>query len=393
MTGPVPAFVFLIDGEPAHDAALSHPLPTGLSDDAPKVAYAAYFRALEEALRQGDFEPLRKGLEALMGEVWAGERIREVRIDSVKHGALYHVAKVTVRVGDRFFPMAMNSALDPKRHAALAREWDTVRHLSETAAAPHVLKGLYLGRGFWRDAAGEARPFPFFLAQWFDGFHEWHLERGPGGEAETLRVWDGSASGVVLTDAQASRLMEQAAYILTLALDRRDFRHIHPWHHAAGDFVVALQGPTVAVRLISARDRRILVPPGPQRHERLSAAAAFFFALTFRLRLDRDRGTGDVVWAPTCRLPAMVRGFCRGWTDGAPPDEILSSEEILEALRAFDGSDWEAVGGLLGDDLVVDPDEESLVSRCVADHARDLSRVLRSWEGRPLDFSAADGVL
>uniref|UniRef100_A0A831ZJ75 Uncharacterized protein n=1 Tax=Desulfacinum infernum TaxID=35837 RepID=A0A831ZJ75_9BACT len=378
MKAPEPSFAFLIDGKPVDDGALSRLLPTGLSEDAPKIAYADYFHAIAEALRVRAFEPICRSLHVLTGESFPPDRVREVHIDSVKHGALYHVAKVTVGAGGRWFSMAMNSAVHPTRRAALEREWATLQSLAATTAAPCVPKGLYLGEGMWRDATGEARPFWFFLARWFDGFHEWHLEKGEGGLAEIVRVWDGSAAGSVLTDEQASQLMEQAAYILTLALDRWDFRHIHPWHHAAGDFVVAVQGQAVAVRLVAARNLRVLVPPGPERHERLSAVAAFFFALTFRLRLDRDRGTGHVVWAPGRWLAAVVRGFLRGWTDGAPPHEDLSAEEILAALRAFDPSEWQAVGRLLADDLTVDPDEEPLLSRLVADHALDLHQSLRS---------------
>jgi len=380
MTASQPAFAFFIDGKPVNDSALSRVLPTGLSHDAPKIAYADYFHALTEALKVRAYEPICRSLEVLSGKSFSPDRVLQVHIDSVKHGALYHVAKVTVGVGGRWFFMAMNSAVHPTRRAALQREWATLQSLSKTAAAPYVPKGLYLGEGVWHNATGEARPFWFFLARWFDGFHEWHLEKGEGGRAETVRVWDGSPAGGVLTDWQASQLMEEAAYILTLALDRQDFRHIHPWHHAAGDFVVAMQGHAMAVRLIAARNLRVLVPPGPEPHERLSAVAAFFFALTFRLRLDRDRGTGHVVWAPGRWLPAVVRGFLRGWTDGAPPHEDLSAEDVLAALRAFDPSDWETVGSLLVDDLVVDPDEEPLLHPLLADHALDLHRSLCSGD-------------
>lgn len=379
MKDPEPAFAFFIDGKPVDDGALSRALPIGLSDDAPKIAYAHYFQALAEALRASNFEPIRRSLQVLTGISFSPDRIRDVRIDSVKHGALYHVAKVTVDVSGRSFSMAMNSAVHPKRRAALEREWTTLESLSKTAAAPYVPRGLYLGEGLWHGASREASPFRFFLARWFDGFHEWHLEKGQGDRAETVRVWDGSAAGRELTDAESSQLMEQAAYILTLALDRQDFRHIHPWHHAAGDFVVAVQGPAVAVRLIAARNLGVLVPPGPEPHERLAAVAAFLFALTLRLRLDRERGTGELVWAPDRWLPAVVRGFLRGWTDGAPPHEAFSTEDVRAALGAFDASDWETVGGLLADDLVVDPDEELLVIRLIPDHARDLHRSLR-WD-------------
>lgn len=377
MTGSVPPFVHLIAGNPPHGDALSRVLPTGLSTDAPKMTYAAYFRALEKALRGRALEAIRRSLEALTGERFAPERIDEVHLDSVKHGALYHVARVTVRVGGRWFSMAMNAAMHPKRQGAMVRESDTLQSLSKMTAAPYVPKMLHRGEGSYKNSAGEGRPFGFFLAQWFDGFHEWHLKKGSGDIAESVEVWDGSASGVVLTDPQAAQLMGQAAYILTLALDRRDFRHIYPWHHAAGDFVVAPQGHTVAVRLVAARGRQVLVAPGPQRHERLSALAAFFFVLTFRLRLDRDQGTGDLVWATQRWLPAVVDGFFKGWAAGAQADEVLSCDEILETFRAFGSADWEAVGNLLADELVVDPEEEALVSRCIAVHARDLHRSLQ----------------
>jgi len=375
MKDEAPQVVFLIDGKPVTDQLLSHRLPTGLSSETPEIRYEDYFCALRAALGQGSWEPLRHSLAELIGEWARSGQIRRVSVDSVKHGALYDVAKVTVRGDAGTYALAVNSARDPRRHGDLEREWNTLRSLARTPAAPYLPRGLYRGSGLWRDVRDEERPFRFFLAPWFEGFHEWHMEKGGDGTAQGVRVWDESPSGRVLSDAQACCLLEQAAYVLTLALDREGFRHIYPWHHAAGDFILCLQDQKVAVRLISARNQTVFIAPGPQRHERLSAVTAFFFALTFRLRLDRDQGTGDFVWAPSRWLGAAVKGFLRGWEDGKVSTEPLSTEEILTAFQSFDVADWETVGRLLEEDLVVDAEEGSVVSHRIPEHARDLSQL------------------
>lgn len=378
MTHRASAFAFLIDGKPVDKDALKRPLPTGLTRDAPPMDYAQYFSALREALQHNALKPLRRSVEALTGKPFPAERIRCVRIDSVKHGALYNVAKITVRLDGQDHVLAMNSAMHPQRQEALQQEWHTLQFLARTPVAPFVPQALYMDRGYWRDASGEARPIGFFLAPWFEGYHEWHMEKGPDGCAPTVRVWDDSPEGTVLTQSRTAQLMEQAAYLLTLALDRKDFLQIYPWHHAAGDFVVAVDEAKVDVRLISARNRMVLMPPGSQDHERLSAVAAFLFTLSFRLRVDRDRGTGDLVWASAPCLDAVLRGFFRGWTDGAPDDEPLAAQEILTTFQSFDAEDWEAVGLVLQDDLVVDAEEAPLVSKRLGEHARDLHEAFRA---------------
>ncbi|ROQ93438.1 hypothetical protein [Desulfosoma caldarium] len=371
-------FVFFIDGKPVDEDALGRRLPTGLTLDAPSMTYAQYFRALEEALQQNALEPLRRSLEVLTGMPVLAKWIRQVRIDSVKHGALYHVAKITVSLDGRNHTFVLNSAMHLHRQKALQREWHTLQSLVQTPVGPYVPQALYLGRGHWHDESAEARPFGFFLGRWFEGFHEWHMEKGPDGCGETVRVWDDSPKGTVLTPRQTAQLMEQAAYILTLALDRESYLQVYPWHHAAGDFVVAVDQDKVAVRLISARNRTVFMPPGSQDHERLSAVAAFFFMLSFRMRVDRHQGVGDLVWASAPWLRAVVRGFFRGWTDAALDQEPLTAQQIFTTFQSFDAEDWEAVGSVLQDHLVVDAEEAPLVLRHLEEHARDLEKALRA---------------
>lgn len=378
MTDTSPVFVFLIDGKYPDESAMLRTLPKGLSEDVPEITYREYFRALEDVLRRGAVEPIRRSLEVLIGERLSPEQIREIRVDSVKHGALYDVAKVTVRVNDRELSMAMNSARHWRGRRALEREWHTFQVLAETPAAPYLPQPLAVGRTPVEETPGATGLFHFFLAQWFEGFHEWHMEKGAEEEAESVRVWDESSGGSRLLEDQVCGLLRGAAYVLTLALDREGFHQIYPWHHAAGDFIVSVDHEEVRVRLISARGRTVLVPPGSQRHERLSALAAFFFMLTFRMRLDRDQGTGELVWAPARWLSAVLDGFLRGWSHGDLSHEDFSTEEILSAFRAFDVADWETIGALLEGDLVVDAEEGPVVSRRVPEHARDLYRVLHA---------------
>ncbi len=377
MTGATSAVVFCIDGIPADSEALRRRLPTGLTSDAPSMNYRQYFEALREALEQKDWKPLCESLETLTGTPWASKGISRVCMDSVKHGALYHVAKITVQGKDQSYAFVMNSAMHPQRQKALKQEWKTLHWLANTPVAAYVPRGLHVGQGVWRDEEGTTRPFGFFLATWFEGFYEWHMEKGAEGTAATVRVWDESSTGTVLSSTQTAQLMEQAAYLLTLALDRKDFFQIYPWHHAAGDFVVAVDDRRISVRLISTRNRAVLMPSGPLFHERFSALAAFFFVLTFRMRVDRHQGTEDLVWASAHWLEPVVRGFLRGWTDGASTHEPLTARDILSLLQAFDASDWEAVGSVLQEDLVVDAEEGPLVLKRLQEHAKDLSDVLR----------------
>ena len=103
--------------------------------------------------------------------------------------------------------------------------------------------------------------------------------------------------------------------ILTACYDPITLHQIFPWHHAAGDFVVRIDGDRTAVRLITVRDYAPMAGFAVQPEDEpalLQALVVYFIHLSIRMRLDRIDGVSEVVWAPASCLAPMVDGFFQG---------------------------------------------------------------------------------
>jgi hypothetical protein len=159
-----------------------------------------------------------------------------------------------------------------------------------------------------------------FLAEWFDDFHEFHLSRHPVSDQVRIRVWHADQTPRYLTGEETELLYREIAKILTCCYDPETFEQIHPWHHAAGDFVVRYTGDPLQVRLITVRNYGALLENANCDETALLEAMLFFLAnLSIRTRLDRLDGVGDIVWADILAVNGTVQGFMDGLKLKTPP--------------------------------------------------------------------------
>lgn len=138
-------------------------------------------------------------------------------------------------------------------------------------------------------------PLACFLADWFEGFHEFHLSLDPVDGIIKLILWNGSPSPFYLSKQQARSVYFEISNILTLFYNPRTYDQIFPWHHGAGDFVVKLDGGRIEVRLVTVRQYGPLADPEAMSVE--EALVFFFLNLSLRMRLDRLDGVGEIAWA------------------------------------------------------------------------------------------------
>ena len=200
-----------------------------------------------------------------------------------KHGAFYHPARLQVAVKDQTLSFVVNVAASTHGRKAISREVKALERLNDQRPFgwfPQV----------YSFASDE---LPMFLGDWFDGFHEFHLTRRPDSDEPAIVVWDGTATPCLLSEKQAADLYRNAAMILTACYDPITSCQIFPWHHAAGDFVVRVEGEGVTVRLITVRDyvpmSGFAAEPDNER-SLLDALVVFFIHLSVRMRLDRLDG-------------------------------------------------------------------------------------------------------
>ncbi len=154
----------------------------------------------------------------------------------------------------------------------------------------------------------------FFLGQWFNGFHEFHVTLTARGDQ--VAVWKDDGTHDQVPWHQAETIYENIAWVLTAYYDIETGHEIFPWHHAAGDFVTDVRGE---VRLITVRGMGLLTEmpfeTSDEEVKRLFRLLFYFLNLTLCMRLDRLDGTGPVVWLPDGVLDATVRGMRRSLID------------------------------------------------------------------------------
>lgn len=230
--------------------------------------------------------------------------IEELLISSEKHGSDYHPARIEVMVGDLCAVFVMNVALTARGRARLGREFEALEHLNKKHDFPFLPRTYFQGEAFHT-------PMPMFLADWFQGYHEFHLSMDKEDNSQGLVLWDTERGHYRLSEPQVRQVYHQSARILTLYYDLETFEQIFPWHHAAGDFVVKKQGEAIDVKLITVRQYASMLEPS-QGLSVQEALLLFLLNLSLRMRLDRLDGVGAVAWADDGCVDATVEGFLAG---------------------------------------------------------------------------------
>ncbi|GAB6904364.1 conserved hypothetical protein [Desulfosarcina cetonica] len=298
---------------PLWRSALPEGRLTGKSrPSASAITYEDYFGAVAAFCLSNHAARLRQAATACLERPVDGEALGDISIFLEKHGAFYHPARLCVSVSGQTLSFVVNVAVSAQGQKALPREVQALGWLNEQRPFGWVPEVYAAGTIRLTDG----RCLSMFLGSWFEGYHEFHLTQSAAVDASmTTVIWDGASEPNRLSDHQAGQLYQNAAMILTACYDPVTSRHIFPWHHAAGDFVVRPDGDRVSVRLITVRDTVPLVDLSEETLSEvamLEALVLFFLHLSLRMRLDRLDGVGKVVWAPDACMAPMVAGFFQG---------------------------------------------------------------------------------
>ena len=311
-----PDFSFFLDGAATPvrpgDNLWRRPLPlsrragAAASADAPGPCTGDYFCAVESFLTADAYRHL---LSAFADSEFTTRRLpASVQIHLVKHGAFYHPAKVIVHAGERRFTRVVNVAVSDQGKAVIAEEVAALHRLHETD--PGVIPAVY-------GASESIGPYEMavFIADWLEGFFEWHLTGGDAGRVCRRSVlWDPVRGHRELSAGETTALFRRIAAILTGFYDVTTSCHIARWHHGAGDFIMRSEGcAQVDVRLITVRRYAPLMAGLEGRPEdMIDALVAFFIELTLKNRLDRRDGVGDMVLFETAAVEWTMAGFIDG---------------------------------------------------------------------------------
>ena len=363
--------------------------------DGPELLYGPYFSALSGFLTRNDLEPVRIAVELQNGPPLSLGDVESVELVSEKHGAIYHVARLSVRTSDGLLNFVMNIAAGKTRTAMLAAEFDRLSRLWEKFPSSGLPRPFLQGETICPTAGGESIPLRFFIGEWFDGFHEFHLTR-PIGTSENaplpVTVWDYSEGEFHLDPARTHALYRKAAAILTTCFDEETFHQIYPWHHAAGDFIVKPGDGDVEVRLVTARGYR-KSGDFPEGKEGLWIAVFHFFInLTLRMRLDRLDGVGESAWADKECLAPVLRGFLDAWKIKATKRPSLPSPETLTAVfSSFEHGEWKEMAHIAMVDGLMEEGEAEFIAPRLEQHVEELIATVAAERFLDPGLRRADG--
>ena len=281
--------------------------------DGSALSYSGYFKGITQVISRDGYGLLVDATARRLARDVLLSDIEEILIYAEKHGSDYHPARIEVMVGDVCVPFVMNVGVTARGKARLCSEFDVLQHLGRKYDFPFLPLAYFYGEASCSSGHnGEAdTSIPMFLADWFEGYHEFHLSVDSEDGSQGLVLWDTDKGHYHLRPSHSSQIYRQAARILTLYYDVETFEQIFPWHHAAGDFIVRAAEESLDVRLVTARQYGSMMDrsEGVSAHEGL---LFFLLNLSLRMRLDRLDGVGAVAWADDDCLGASLEGFVEG---------------------------------------------------------------------------------
>jgi len=303
-----------------------------LEGDPSKTTYHLYFQAIRAFLSRNNFSHLLEAITEQLGKDIHVNAVHEILIRTEKHGALYHPASVEVLTTHQRVKFALNVAVTEIGREALKKEFFVLKALHEKFNLPYIPKPY---------DADELHSMFFLLEEWFEDYHEFHIARsGKGGQQ--IKLWEYGKGDRFLSPGQGFEIYRQAAQVLTLFYDLKDFRLIYPWHHAAGDFIVTLAGnDEINVRLTTVRGYESFM--GHDTEDVVNPAVALFYFLlhlSVQMRLDKLDGVGDVVWADDFCVDATLKGFSQGIALKEDFRDCCGSlAEFMKLLKSFSRDD------------------------------------------------------
>ena len=320
-------------------------LPTGPHSEEGKseLRYGPYLGAVHYLLLRNNCQKILEALAHRFGRGVTLEEVEAIEIRTEKHGAFYHVARADLSVSGEIVSFAVNVAVSDTAKAELERDFRLLQSLTSRYNYKFLPQVYFKGAGIYREPGKPLRWLHMFVAEWFQDYHEFHLHRDQADGSSRMLVWDLDRGSRYLSEHQCVSLYRLAATILTLYYNCNNFKHIYPWHHAAGDFVLRVKGDTVDLRLVTVRDYAAVVDfASGKKAGKLLALVLFFLHLTIQMRIDRLDGVGDVVWAEDYCLEGVVPGFFEGLTEGQGGSRrgMPSPVEIHALLRNFTGEEW-----------------------------------------------------
>ena len=315
------------------------------SENHPFLTLGDYFEAIRKFILKDQTGPLSALLKDRLDKGLCFDRINKLLIRSEKHGALYHLASVEIFIDGRPVKYGVNTAISDIGKKYLNREYDVLNYLEESFRLPYLPKVFFKGEIESRIGA-EKGTFSMFLAEWFEGYYEWHLSMDKRRKRLGVIIWDLVNGHRYASKEEIYEIFRGASKILTLYYDTQNYHQIYPWHHAAGDFVVKKEDGKIDVKLTTARRYGPVMVFLEQGHiNPWVAITCFLLDLTIKMRLDKLDGVGGVAWAKDMILRPVIEGFFEGLKvkEAQGSYQLGNVGDLLTLLKGFNQEELKKV--------------------------------------------------
>ena len=331
--------------------ALESPLPLRLSDidgtgkggHRIGLTYGQYLETIKAFLSRDSYRLLIDAIKKKTGKMITLQDIDSLAIRTEKHGAMYHIASIDVITANDLNKFVVTAALSEAGRLYLENDFHWLNYLNNKFAFPYLPHVYHKGKMKYRTSQGADDTMLISLGEWLEGYHEFHLSPDGKDQGQKIVVWDSDNGYRYLSGRQSYNLYRLASKILTLYYDIDTFEQISLWHHAAGDFIVRIEGEDIDLKLITVRRYEPMISfSTDEEGNKMAALLYFFIHLTIRMRMDRLDGTGDAAWADDFCPDAVMKGFYEALDikeeTGRPAS--IDKKEFLSSLKRFTRDDW-----------------------------------------------------
>lgn len=371
--------------------ALESPLPLRLSDidGAGKsghrigLTYGQYLETIKAFLSRDSYQVLIDAVKKKTGKTITLQDIDSLAIRTEKHGAMYHIASIDVITANDLNKFVVTAALSETGKLYLENDFHWLNYLNNKIAFPYLPHVYHKGEMKYRTPQGANDTMLISLGEWLEGYHEFHLSLDSKDQSQKIVVWDYDNGYRYLSGRQSYNLYRLASKILTLYYDMDTFAQIALWHHAAGDFIVRIEGENIDLKLITVRRYEPMISLATnEESDKFAALLHFFLHLSIRMRIDRLDGVGDVAWADNFCLNAVMEGFYEalGTKEKMGCLASIDKKEFLSSLKRFTRDDWKDMAHAT---LQTCPQPEAdlpIIMRNLDKHVEILHAVIQSFQ-------------
>jgi len=322
-------------------------------------------------------------LTSLLSRIWERDiRLRD--IDNVviryeKYGTLYQIVSAEIVSGSQKAKFAVSAALTTTAQENITLEYNLISYINTKTGLPYLPR-VFCINSLDVEKDSRVENVALTLAEWFEGYHEWHFSKDEEGKDEVV-LWDMGKGNRPASDLEAYAIIREASRILTLYYDVETSERIIPWHHGAGDFIVKTDSGNIDVRLVTARGYEAFKPSDAcEATNPLWGLLNFFIELTTKIRLDKLEGMGDTTWAGSAFVTAAIEGFVQAMKTKEEQGQCgaFAFADFITSAKALSQDEIEqSINSQLGEYQARDTSDYEVIKAHLKEHARDLASALR----------------